>query len=431
MAGIAMKSELDLFTRKPTQVGVLKCEEVALKPLAALHQNSQIEFLSLSQADTYRDLNSIYLRLRVRLMKDVQAKTAHTDAKVGVVNNIIHSLFRQVTIYMNNKIVYQSDNYHMRAYIESLLNVGDEMAETHLDSSCWIRDKGDFNALDDKDNKGNPGFVARAKQFGSSVEVELCSKLHCDLFNQPKYLLNGVDMRIIMAMEKPEFYIMGAEDDKSAIEILDATLFMKHLTISPSILAAHEAVLQRGNNAIYPYSRVQCNAHTVGPGSQTMTIDNIVLGRLPVLILVTFIDSAAYVGKRTKNPFFFEPMMINQCHLIINGRRFPSTGLTFDYTNAAAPISARAYDQLFRETKLDRSHQIKKSDFDKSCFIIAFDVSNDGNFGDASYVNVATQGTISLEARFSKALEKTVTVLVYAEFDGTLEINKNRDIMVY
>lgn len=424
MSKQCMKPELDIFARRPIQTNVLRREEVPLKPLSALHQNSQIEFLSLSHANTYRDLNSVYLRLRVRLMKDALLSTPHTDGKVSVVNNIIHSLFRQVTVYLNNKIVYQGDNYHYRAYMENLYNFSPETATIHLESSGWEIDSGDFNAVKDDDN---PGFAARAKQFAKSVEVELCSKLHCDLFNQPVYLLNGVDLRVILSLEKPQFYMMAPDDDKSSIEILDATLFIDHMTIAPEILLAHETVLQE-MNAVYNYNHVEVKSFTVGPGSQTMTIDNVCIGKLPKMLICSFVDNQAYSGKRTKNPFNFENFNISQFHLIVNGRQIPTQSLTFDYSNGDAPISSRGYDLLFRETKLDRSHQITKSSYDKSMFMISLDLTADHSYNEDDYMNIASQGTITIEARFAKALDKTITVLVYQEFDATLEIDKERTV---
>lgn len=417
-----MKPELDIFARRSIQTGVLKREEVALKPLSALHQNSQIEFLSLSHADTYRDLSSIYLRLRVRLMKDALTGTKHTDASVSVANNLIHSLFRQITIFFNNKIVYQGDNYHYRAYIENLYNFSHETAATHLESSLWELDSGDFDSL-----KDNPGFNERAKVLSKSVEVELCSKLHCDLFNQHTYLINGVDLRIILSLEKSPFYVIAAETDTSSIEILDATLFIDHMTISPNILLAHEAVLAK-SNAVYNYNHVEVKSFTIGPGSQTMTIDNVCIGKLPKMIICALVDNLAYSGKKSLNPFKFENFDISQFHLIVNGRQVPAQSLSFDYSNKEAPISSRAYDLLFRETRLDRSHQIKKASYDSSMFMIALDLTPDHSYNDGDYTNVAAQGAITIEARFSKALAKTITVLVYMDFDATLEIDKDRTI---
>lgn len=64
-----MKSELDIFSTLPVQSNVLKTEEVAYKPIASLDNSAVLEFVSLGHGDTYRDLSSIYLRLKIQLVK--------------------------------------------------------------------------------------------------------------------------------------------------------------------------------------------------------------------------------------------------------------------------------------------------------------------------------------------------------------------------
>lgn len=118
MSGITAcsKSELDLFSQFPIQTAILGTSEVALKPVNALGDDpSVIEFVSLGHGDTYRDLSSVYLRLRVKLMKkrpnsthDNSVTDATKKSKSCVVNNLIHSLFRQVTVYLNGVPVSQS-----------------------------------------------------------------------------------------------------------------------------------------------------------------------------------------------------------------------------------------------------------------------------------------------------------------------------------
>lgn len=113
-----MKSELDLFSGRVVQTSILKTEEVAYKPVSPLtKQPTVIEFLSLGSGDTYRDLN-ISIKVTFRVVKD-EKDTLHTDDSGGFVNNILHSMFRQATIYLNGKPIAQMDvNYNYRAYIE-------------------------------------------------------------------------------------------------------------------------------------------------------------------------------------------------------------------------------------------------------------------------------------------------------------------------
>jgi len=44
---------------------------------------------------------------------------------VGVVNHILHSIFRSSSVYLNNILIWQSDNnYHYRAYLQTIKNYG-------------------------------------------------------------------------------------------------------------------------------------------------------------------------------------------------------------------------------------------------------------------------------------------------------------------
>lgn len=148
-----MKSELDLFSPLPIQSSVLRCEEVAFSPIASLDNASSIEFVSLGNGETYRDISNIHLRMVLQINGKNDPKPA--DPKVGVANNILHSLIRNCIVSLNNMPVSQSDNnYHYRAYIETLLNYGSDASQTHLESSGWFLDSGKVNSITDKENPG-------------------------------------------------------------------------------------------------------------------------------------------------------------------------------------------------------------------------------------------------------------------------------------
>lgn len=174
------KAELDLFSTTPVQTSILKTTEVAYKPINALNKDpSTIEFVSLGQGDTYRDLSSIYLRLNVQLMKntaDAEYVEADTE-KNCVVNNILHSIFRQVSIYLNGVLIAQTnDNYGYRAYFENLLNYGTDACSTHLDSIGWVLDQPE--KIDSLVATENVGLKKRQEMFDKSKPVELMGRVH-------------------------------------------------------------------------------------------------------------------------------------------------------------------------------------------------------------------------------------------------------------
>lgn len=421
-----MKSELDLFAHPAVQSNILKTEEIGYKPVASLDGAQHLEFVSLGHGDTYRDLSSIYLKIKLKIKKD--PSTDHTDSATGVVNNLLHSIFERCSIYLNGKPTAQTDiNYAYRAYIENLLNYGNDAATTHLESVGWYVDTAKhMESLKDKENLG---LDKRKALVEKSCTVELMGKIHGDMLNQSKLLLNNVDMRIIMSLSKEPFFIMEEDAKTSVAQILDATLFMDHHTINPGILLAHETVLQN-KNAYYPYKRVEVKSHTVSSGNKSFSIDNVVIGQIPNFLLFCMVDNSAYTGKRSKNPFNFQHYSISSFNLSVNGILVPQNPLSFDYSKEPF-VSTRAYTSLFRGIGInyhDKGNLITKSFFDNGCFMLAFDLTADKSVN-TNCANLLNQGTIRIEASFSKELEQTISCIVYTEYDASIEIDKNRNVV--
>ena len=80
------------------------------------------------------------------------------------VNNWLHSLFKQVDVYLNDTLVTPSTNTcPYRAYIETALSYGSDAKETQLTSQLWYKDtagRTDSVALADDDTT-NAGFKSR------------------------------------------------------------------------------------------------------------------------------------------------------------------------------------------------------------------------------------------------------------------------------
>ena len=461
-----MKSELDFFTPHPIQSSILKTEEIVYKPVASLDNTSLIEFVSLGHGDTYRDLSSIYLKLRIKMFKNQKNEVIGDDSP-STVNNIMHSLFKQC-FYMNGKPIAQTDhNYHYRAYIENLLNYGSDAATTHLESVGWYIDDGkmDYDGTGSTSTPPNPGDGKKRRKrdetnplastsntntssgtsnatgensgqkkrqavFAKSCEVELMGKIHGDMFNQSKLLLNNIDLRVILATENPSFYIMSKNDkDEAYIKILDATMYMNHVTINPNVLLAHEKVLLK-TKAVYPYKRVEVKTFTIPSGSRTLSVDNVIIGQLPNLLVFGMVSNAAYSGNLLKNPYNFKHNKMSQFNLCINGTYLPNSPITCDYSGDN-PVSTRGYNTLFKGTGIhffDKGHQITKKFYDNGCFLLAFDLTTDISYNSESCTNLLNQGTIRIEGQFSENLAEATTCIVYAEYDAAIEIDKDRNI---
>lgn len=422
-----MKSELDLFRPRNIQTNILRTEEVAYKPLTSLENQSVIEFVCHGHGDTYMDLSSINLCVKIQLTKSngILYKEADKD-QPGVINNMLHSLFRQVNLHLNGKNINSSDgNHSYRAYIETLLNFGEDASRTHLELSGYFNDSKNLDNLATLD-----GLVKRSDLLKNSTIVELYGKVHADMLNQPLLLLNNVDVRLTFTLNKPEFYLLtSTPTDDTAIKIVEATLYAKHCTINPNILVAHHKILER-SNARYHYKRCEVKSYTVSAKSNSINLDNIVLGQLPTNLTFCMVDNDAYAGLKKKNPYNFKHNKITSVTLYVNGVPTPSATILTNFSNSEE--YSRAYASIFSTTGLLHSSQgnlITKDMYAHGYFMIAYDLTPDlaSNDGCSSLLD---RGNIRMEIRYEDSLPNTTTCLIYMEFDATLEIDKDRNIIL-
>jgi hypothetical protein len=249
-----LKSGLDIFLNRSIQTSILNSHTVTYKPIAPADNPCQLEFHCSGHSDFYIDLNSVPILLRVKLVKtDRTDLTSAEPNTVGCVNNLLHSMFSSLSVSLNGKpVTFHETNYHYKAYFEKLLNYGADASKTHLLSSFWILDSptSDGSLTADEEKKG---YAARVNYLSNSQTIELYGRLHADLFNSDKMLLNGVDMNIRLTRAPEAFYLLGMSDDVEVrIKILDATLFVNQIELKPPLLLAHANVLSMKRNAHYP-----------------------------------------------------------------------------------------------------------------------------------------------------------------------------------
>ncbi|XP_033214060.1 uncharacterized protein F54H12.2-like [Belonocnema kinseyi] len=177
--------------------------------------------------------------------------------------------------------------------------------------------------MDDFDE--NVGLKARQKYLSAGKSIDLIGHLHCDVFNQDKFLINGVKLRLRLVRSKDLFCLMDGTNGCS-INIEEASLVVGRAKISPGILLAHAKALSHGT-AKYPITRVEVKALTLHSGVHSETLDNVILGQMPKRIIIGFVDNIAFNGNGSKNPFNFQNYKTNHLSLYVDGTQIPSKPL--------------------------------------------------------------------------------------------------------
>jgi hypothetical protein len=100
------KSELDLFSVPPTQTSLEKGHWVEHQPVSSVADAGPITF-TVPGTEDYVDLSKTILVVRAKVTK-ADGADLDADEKVGIVNNFLHSLFKQVDVFLKEKQVTQA-----------------------------------------------------------------------------------------------------------------------------------------------------------------------------------------------------------------------------------------------------------------------------------------------------------------------------------
>ena len=402
---ILNRTELDLFSIPPTQTSLEKGHWVDFQPVLSVSDGGPITFLCPGTEDQV-DMSKTILVIRAKVTKANEADL-DADMKVGVINNLLHSLFKQVDVFLKEKQVTQATGtYAYRAYLETLLNYCPAAKKSQLTASLYYKDKAgkmdtrDPTLADDAANV-NPGLNARYVFNKESGTIEMAGPLFCDVTE--RLLLSFVDLKIILNRNIDAFCVMSdvANPDQK-VKLSDAYLKLRKVKVSPNVSVVHELALKKGP-AIYPIRCVECKSFIVPAGNPSLRKDNIFNGLVPKSFVFGLVDSAAFNGDYTKNPFNFKHLNVSSIAVTVNGEDMPFKPLQLSYGNN--PKHIEAYTTLFSGTGkmyYDIGNDISREEFPNGYAIYAFDLTPD-MCSSTDHFNTIQRGNLAVDIRFSNA----------------------------
>ncbi|GFY77595.1 uncharacterized protein F54H12.2 [Trichonephila inaurata madagascariensis] len=376
------KSELNLFTLPPTQTVIEKGQWIQFHPIANVTDGGPVEFLISGSGEDYLDLSQTQLYVKAKILKN--------DGKV------------------------LTDD----AILETILNHGYDSKTSQLTSEIYYKDTaGRMNIYDD-DKEPNEGFSKQASLFKKSVTVDMIGRLHEDLFNPDRLLLNLVDLKIKLIRSKPEFCLMGNESYKIVFD--HVSIFVRKVHINPGVPIAHAKALEKAT-AKYPIDRVNCKVFSIPQSSYSFIQDNVFSGQMPKRIVLACVDNDAFNGNYKKSPFEFNHYNMSFVGVYIDGQPMPHQPLELDFEKENY---IGAYQNLLLNSE---GLYLSRNEFAKGYSLFLFDLTPD--LCDGEHFNLIRHSNLRIELKFSKALEQTVSLIVFAEFESLIEINKARNVL--
>lgn len=253
-----------------------------------------------------------------------------------------------------------------------------------------------------------------------------------------RYLINGVSMRFKFVAHNSQFCCMGSTATTGAnalaatqpiLKVIDASLFVRHVQLSPGVFNAINKSLQI-SNAVYPIKRRQAVLFNLAAGQSHFPIDNIFLGTLPDQMIIVLVDHGSNNGDYLKNPLAFKNYGLNYLSVTYNNKNYPAIPLTPDY---ASDNFEREYFTFHNELGLtsgigvlDITYPAYKSYANIYCFNFNQDFSNTTT----DYICLAREGGIRIDIKFAQDLAQALKVICIGRFDNNIGIDKNRNVSV-
>ena len=259
-----------------------------------------------------------------------------------------------------------------------------------------------------------------------SQEFELLGTLRIDMFEQKYCLPSGVNIKLRFHRQKNVYMLMSAQDDFK-IDVMDALLLMRKVRPSPGVQLGHSDALLR-TPAKFPITRKELKVLSIAGGLRDIKKDNLFLGQLPKRVVIAMIDTDAFVGVQTKNPYNFKHNNVSHIQLYTDGEPVRTRPLR---PVIGSKNYLHCYETLYRGLNRmdgDKSSIIKRVDWDKGYSLCAFDLTADMDADD--HYALIKHGNLRLELEFAEALADPISILIYAEFDNIVEITADRHIQI-
>lgn len=414
-------SMLDIWTLKPCQSSITDYQELQVRPVSSFSSSSPIKFFISSSQEDYLSFAESEIYVKVKLSPEFKS-TPTTDIwrnTVAPVNNFLHSLFKKCNVYINNReITNDSSNYSYQAYLQNLLGFSKAAQYSELSTVCYA-----------DTNTERKNFLL---QFVSSdlktATFWLGGRLNIDLTFQNKCLIGGTDVLIELLPNDPSFYMELAGDTKScSVEFEDVVFYCHKFKVSKELQTAHSLALQKAE-AKYPFTQHYVKSISIPSGLTQANLDNVYIGNLPRRITVALIPERAYQGDFTKDPFEFISAKVNQFAFYVDGRQYPQTSFKPKFTDVVHNTGSsviREYRSVLKALGENHSNgklNISLNDWMKRpfyCYNFAPDLSAGG-----SHLCDVKSGQMSIHIEFEAALKDPIVVILMAEFDKILQIDK-------
>jgi hypothetical protein len=385
-------------------------EYLYIRPTTPLETKGSISIDIPDQEVFFLDLQKSQMCVRLKVVAE-NGTSLDTTTNYFSANNFLYTLFRNIVIYFNERIVYSSeDHYGYRCMIENLTS----KEESDLNVGFYAeKEDGEPNRTETQ---------ARKTEVAASTFLELQGPLLSDINTISRLIPNKVSVRITLDQQDPKFVMLCSDATPAGCKIVIDDLYLKVLrvAINPQIQRSISSALDSSDSAFH-MTRTVIKTAVIQPNTNSLSIERIFSGQIPKVVLLGLVSSEAYKGDLAKNPYNFKTAEVSKIVVSADDVPAPANYMTFDF---ASKRYLDGYLRLRDLVKLEHELVLNRDNFVKGKALFGFELVTKL---DPNSDPLARSGNVKLEMSLKTAPTSALVVIIYGLFDTCLWMNKNRE----
>ena len=317
----------NLGVRIPVVDDVLSSHELEIYPTASLDENC-IEFEFETDRNYYVDVRQSVLALKLKFVKgrgydtyeSKEKKKEHKNESVGFtetgtddeeeeevarvthVNSIMHSIFSNVEVYINNQQIYNSKGlYAHKFHISNIFKaaISEYKGVLHCEGYDYEQDPEDIsNPLPD------PFLTRRMKLLSRPDGFVMYGKVGIDFFSTSELLNPNMKIRLRLIRARSNFYMIS-DNPNVSLGIVDCSFYTRRIALKDDY---HKKRMDMLAYAPVEYNYLETLAKTfIIPAGQNQFIQENIFNNAPIRrVAIAMNTNSAFTGSFTKNPFWYQ-----------------------------------------------------------------------------------------------------------------------------
>jgi len=393
------------------------------------------------------DLNDSYFEVELILKKDNNTNLVIAD-RILPVNNLAHSLFKQIIVRLNGTLISpQTDTYHHKAYIEQILNNDRADGENLLPCQGWfnslnVPDEADTGLTATQVEIGHADYLALPEDTKTAIQgraqyldgkrVTLRFKPFLEVFHLSKLLIPGVQIQMQMYFNNPSLWsvVYGGARSLRLTEVdVNVRLFLAQVRVTPSVYRELMESMKTGIVS-YPTVRSEIRTYSHANPERYFECNNPFRNQLPNRLIVGLLRQDAFNGDAARYPFSYQKFNVSSIKQLVSGEEYPYETLELKHDDDSKDL--RGYFRFLQATGSlcrHKGNMVRASDWGqgKKCTLFVFDNTANGCLN-SSVLNPKQNGDVRLVINFGAAPGANLIVLVYGEFENSMEADRNKTI---